>query len=257
VYSYPGGKLVGTLTGFAAPYGQCTDKSGNVFIAQFDASVVTEYAHGGTNPIKTLDTPGVYPVGCSIDPRTGNLAVANFISDNYPGGILVYAHATGTPKEYSAPGMYYYFPPAYDDRGNLFVEVEGPSSGGTTVVELQRGSGTFKSLYLNVTIHFPGGVQWDGKHVDLVDQSFSASAGSGIYQVKIKGKFGTMTSQFALPGSCGFSDVVQPWVQGSKIVGPDTYCGTVGIDSFPGGENRQYLTNTQYPIGATVSEAKI
>jgi hypothetical protein len=257
VYSYPNGKLVGTLTGFAAPYGQCTDKSGNVFITQFEASAVTEYAHGGTNPINTLDTPGVNPVGCSVDPKTGDLAVADFISDNYPGGILVFPHATGTPKAYQAPGMYYYFPPAYDDRGNLFVEVEGPSSGGTVVMELPRGSGTLKALYLDVTIHFPGGVQWDGRHVDLVDQSFSASAGSGIYQVNIKGKFGTMTGEFALPGSCGFSDVVQPWVQGSKIVGPDTYCGTVGIDSIPGGVNQKYLTGTQYPIGATVSEAKI
>jgi hypothetical protein len=257
VYSYPNGKMVGTLTGFAAPYGQCTDKSGNVFITQFEASDVTEYAHGGTNPIKTLDTPGQSPVGCSVDPKTGNLAVATFVSSSDPGGIFVFAHATGTPQVYQAPGMYYYFPPAYDNRGNLFVEAEGPTSGGTVVVELPRGSGTFKALYLNVTIHFPGGVQWDGKHVDLVDQSFSPSAGSGIYQVKINGKFGTTTAEFALPGSCGFSDVVQPWVQGSAIVAPDTYCGTVGIDSFPGGENQKYLTGTQYPIGATVSTAKI
>jgi hypothetical protein len=33
VYSYPAGKLVGTLTGFATPYGQCTDKSANVATA--------------------------------------------------------------------------------------------------------------------------------------------------------------------------------------------------------------------------------
>ena len=257
VYSYPNGKMVGTLTGFAAPYGQCSDKSGNVFITQFDASEVTEYAHGGTNPIKTLDTPGVYPMGCSVDAKTGNLAVASFISDNYPAGILVFAHATGTPTEYQAPGMYYYFPPAYDNRGNLFVEVEGASSGGTSVVELPRGSATFKTLYLNVTIHFPGGVQWDGTHVDLDDQLFSASGGSGIYQMQVKGKFATMTNEFALPGSCGISDVVQPWVQGSEIIGPDTNCGTVGIDSYPGGVNQQYLSGTQYPAGATVSKAKI
>ena len=74
---------------------------------------------------------------------------------------------------------------------------------------------------------------------------------------KSKASSRTMTGEFALPGSCGFSDVVQPWVQGSKIVAPDTYCGTVGIDSFPGGENQEYLTGTQYPIGATVSTAKI
>jgi hypothetical protein len=66
-----------------------------------------------------------------------------------------------------------------------------------------------------------------------------------------------MTGEFAFPGSCGYSDAVQPWVQGSKIIAPDTNCGTVGIDQFPGGENEKYLSNTQYPIGATVSAAKI
>jgi hypothetical protein len=252
VYVYSSGKLVGTLTGFAAPYGQCTDKSGNVFITQFDASDVTEYAHGGTNPIKTLDVR-YPPIGCSVDPTTGNLAVATFNS----GGVFVFKHATGTPKEYNAPGLYYYYPPAYDDRGNLFVEAEENSSSGTHVVELPRGSGTFKELFLNVTIHFPGGVQWDGEHVDLDDQLFTASGDSGIYQVHVKGKLGTMTGEFTLPGSCGHSDVVQPWVQGSKIIAPDTYCGTVGIDEYPGGTNQKYLSGTEYPIGATVSEATI
>lgn len=257
VYSYPNGKLVGTLTGFAAPYGQCTDKSGNVFITQFSASDVKEYAHGGTNPIKTLHVHGQDPTGCSVDPTTGNLAVATFVSDNFPGAIFVFRGAKGTPTSYDVPGMYYYFPPAYDDRGNLFVEAEGPSSGGTHVFELPRDGGTFKGLFLNVTIHFPGGVQWDGEHLDLTDQLYTTSGGSGIYQVQIKGKLGTMTGEFALPGSCGYSDVVQPWVQGSKIVAPDTYCGTVGIDNNLGGANEKYLSGTEYPIGATVSVAKI
>ncbi|MGC9993253.1 MAG: hypothetical protein ABSD52_12770 [Candidatus Cybelea sp.] len=258
VYSYPAGTLVGTLTGFDVPYGQCTDKSGDVFIAQFDASDVTEYAHGGTNPIKTLDVPaGQYPTGCSVDPKTGNLVVATFVSGSNPGGISVFRHATGTPKEYQAPNMYYYFPPAYDNRGNLFVEVEADSSGGTSVYELPHNGSKLRALYLNLTIHFPGGVQWDGTNLDVDDQLFSASGGSGIYQVQVQGSIGTMTGEFALPGSCGYSDVVQPWVQGSKIIGADTYCGTVGIDTYPGGANQKYLSGTQYPIGATVSKAKI
>ena len=257
VYSYPAGNLVGTLTGFAAPYGQCTDKSGNVFIAQFEASEVTEYAHGGTSPIQTLSLPGQYPMGCSVDPKTGNLAVATFVSDNYPGGISIFHHATGTPKEYQAPNMYYYFPPAYDDRGNLFVEVEGDSSGGTSVDELSRNGGSLKALYLNVTIHFPGGVAWDGTNLDLDDQLLSSSGGSGVYQVQVQGSIGTMTGEFTLPGSCGYSDVVQPWVQGAKIVGADTYCGTVGIDTYPGGQNQKYLSGTQEPFGETVSKGKI
>jgi hypothetical protein len=258
VYSYPAGKLVGTLTGFATPYGQCTDKSGDVFITQFEASEVSEYAHGGTNPIKTLDVPsGQYPMGCSIDPKTGNLAVATYVTGSDPGGISIFHHAAGTPKEYKAPNMYYYYPPAYDDRGNLFVEVEGNSSGGTSLDELPRDGSKLKALYLNVTIHFPGGVAWDGTNLDLDDQLYISSGGSGIYQIQVQGSTGTMTGEFALPGSCGYSDVVQPWVQGSKIIGADTHCGTVGIDTYPGGANQTYLTNTQYPIGATVSKAKI
>jgi hypothetical protein len=252
VYSYPHGKLVGTLTGFGAPYGQCTDKAGDVFITQFEASDVVEYAHGGTNAIKTLDMSGQTPIGCSVDLRSGNLAVAS-----YSGGIFVFPHAIGTPKEYNAPDMNYYFPPAYDDRGNLFVEAEAGSASGTHVFELPHDRGRFKGLFLNVTINFPGGVQWDGAHVDLDDQLFNTSGGSGIYQVQIKNGLGTMTSEFALPGSCGYSDVVQPWVQGSKIVGADTNCGTVGIDYIEGGLNQKYLSGTQYPIGATVSQAKI
>jgi hypothetical protein len=253
VYSWPLGKLVGTLTGFAAPYGQCADKAGNVFITQFNAYDVVEYAHGGTNPINTFDVPAPsQPVGCSVDPRNGNLAVATVL----PGGIFVFPHGTGTPIEYNAPNMYYYFPPAYDNRGNLFVEAEAEGTSGTHVFELPNGRSEFNELFLNVTINFPGGAQWDGAHVDLDDQEFSSSTGSGIYQVQIKGKFGTMTGEFAFPGSCGDSDVVQPWVQGSKIVAPDASCGTVGIDYFPGGVNEMYLSGTQHPVGAAVSQAK-
>ncbi|MFY9720754.1 MAG: hypothetical protein WAK16_14030 [Candidatus Cybelea sp.] len=253
IYSYPNGKLVGTLTGFATPYGQCTDKAGDVFVTQFEASNVLEYAHGGIKPIKTLEISGESPIGCSVDPRNGNLAVAAYES----GGMFVFSHATGTPKEYSAPGMNYYFPPAYDSQGNLFVEAEANSSSGTHVFELPHGRSKFKGLFLNVTINFPGGVQWDGTHVDLDDQLFNSSGGSGIYQVQVTGTLGTMTNEFTLPGSCGYSDVVQPWVQGAKIVGADTYCGTIGIDYLPGGQNEKYLSGTQYPIGATVSQAKI
>jgi hypothetical protein len=37
VYSYPKGKLVGKLTGFNEPSGNCVDKAGNVFITNFGA----------------------------------------------------------------------------------------------------------------------------------------------------------------------------------------------------------------------------
>lgn len=256
VFAYPKTKLVGTLTGFDAPYGLCSDKNGDVFVAQLDGFNVVEYAHGGKSPINTLSVSG-YPIGCSVDPKTGNLAVATYDGVSAPGGVFVFQHAGGNPKEYNAPNMYYYNPPAYDDHGNLFVETEELSSGGTHVVELPRGSGTFKSLYLNVTINFPGGVQWDGKYVALDDQLFGTTGGSGIYRIQVKGDVGTVVSEFALPGSCGSPDVLQPWIQGSNIIAPDVACKNVGIDKYPSGVNEEYLSGPEYPIGATVSEAKI
>jgi hypothetical protein len=253
VFSYPKGKLVGTLTGFDAPYGQCADKSGNVFITQFDAANVVEYAHGRSNRIKTLAFSGQYPIGCSVDPKTGDLAVSTFD----PGGVFVFHHAKGIPMEYTSPNLQYYFPPAYDDRGNLFVEAEAPSSAGSHVVELPYGESHFKEIYLNVTINYPGGAQWDGTYLALDDQLFGNTGGSGIYQIQVKGKFGTEYRNFALPGSCGSPDVVQPSIQGSKLVAPDVACGNVGFDKYPGGENEKFLHHTQHPIGATVSEVNI
>ncbi len=81
VYSYPGAKLVGTLTGFVASLGVCTDKAGDVWIADdtgggLRPGTMIEYAHGGTTPIATLND-GDPPLNCSVDATTGNLAVAS------------------------------------------------------------------------------------------------------------------------------------------------------------------------------------
>jgi hypothetical protein len=67
VYSYPKFKIVGTLTGFTNPQGDCVDKANNVWIANTQTSQLIEYAHGGTTPIATLDDPNQYPVGCSFE----------------------------------------------------------------------------------------------------------------------------------------------------------------------------------------------
>src|SRR5580692_2300582 len=48
VFSYPGGKQVGTLTGFSEPAGLCTDRKGDVFVVDSGNDRILEYAHGGT-----------------------------------------------------------------------------------------------------------------------------------------------------------------------------------------------------------------
>jgi hypothetical protein len=48
MYSYPKGKLVGSLTGFQFPGSMCPDSEGNVWITNFRGDTIVEYAHGGT-----------------------------------------------------------------------------------------------------------------------------------------------------------------------------------------------------------------
>jgi hypothetical protein len=76
-YSYPRGRLVGTLGGFDFPYGQCVDKVGDVFITNTNASNILEYPHGSSSPTATIGDAGEHPAGCSVDPLNGDLAVNN------------------------------------------------------------------------------------------------------------------------------------------------------------------------------------
>jgi DNA-binding beta-propeller fold protein YncE len=92
VFSYPEGKLVGTLGGFSyAASGECSDNQGDVFI--IGVQDVVKYAHGGSNPIATLKSVN-YPNGCAIDPVTGNLAVAGGSPHDYEANVLTFARMT-------------------------------------------------------------------------------------------------------------------------------------------------------------------
>lgn len=94
VYAYPTGIFLGTLTGFSGPEGECVDKTGDVFIANYAASDILEYAHGGTSPIATLSDPGYLPESCAIDPTTGNLAVTNYLTTGAgQGNVAIYKDA--------------------------------------------------------------------------------------------------------------------------------------------------------------------
>jgi hypothetical protein len=249
VYSYPKGKLKGQLTGFNEPSGQCVDKAGDVFIANFGASQILEYAHGGTRPIHTISDSGYYPLGCSVDPTTGNLAVTNRLSTSFNAGdVAVFANASGTPTSYTAPNFYYYEFCGYDDRGNLYID--GTTKGSALeYAELQSGGSSFNDLTLNQSIGFPGGVQWDGKHLAIGDQSAAV-----IYEFAISGSSGTKVGSTPLTGS---KDVVQFWIQGKRVVGPDAGLADVGLYKYPaGGSPTKTIKGLGEPVGATVSLAK-
>lgn len=249
VYTYPKGKLVGTLTGFNEPSGECVDKKGNVFIANFGESEILEYAHGGTSAIKTLNDSGYYPLGCSVDPTTGNLAVTNRLSTSFTAGnVVIYPNASGTPASYTAPNFYYYEYCGYDKAGNLYID--GTTKGSALeYAELPSGAGTFSSLTLNQEIGFPGAVQWHGSYLAIGDQSAAV-----IYEFSISGSQGTKMGSTPLTGS---KDVVQFWIQGKRVIGPDAGLKDVGYYKYPsGGSPTKTIKGLGEPVGATISLAK-
>ena len=146
VYSYPALKLVGTLTGFTNPQGDCVDKARNVWIVNTEASQLLEYAHGGTTPIATLDDPNQYPVGCAFDSTTGELAVSNFYSTNGPpGSISIYKNASGSPTLYTPPNFAVVYYLGFDPKGTLYLD--GIDSGSSFLFDSFNGT-TFKSIVL-------------------------------------------------------------------------------------------------------------
>jgi hypothetical protein len=236
VYSYPLGKLEGRLTGFLASSGECVDAKGDVFITSEVGETIVEYAHGGTKPIETLLAAAEHPLGCAIDPTTGNLAVTTF-GNNSAGNLAIYPHAMGGPSTYTDPHILQYYLCGYDKNGNLFVDGISPPRDGSHFVlaELPKGSSTFTDITLDKHISLPGGVQWDGKYLALADQNTSV-----IYQFRLSGSRGTEVHSTPLGSPA--SDVFQFYISGKTVIAPNDY--SLGSKTTKGD-----VLYYQYPAG--------
>ncbi len=216
VFSYPGGKLVGTLTGFLSPAGLCADKAGNVFVTDTPAKQLYEFKHGAKKPSVTLGDFGFYPDGCAIDPKSGNLAVTNYGSSPSlgPGGVSIYTRAKGHPATYVDPLITEYFFCTYDDDGNLFIDGTNYGSSQVDYAKLPRGGKRFVDLNLDKTIGYPAGIQWDGDELALEDASNDV-----LYRAKVSG------TKVKIVGTTTFDGdrstlLAQFWIQGHTIVMP-------------------------------------
>ncbi|MGC2360969.1 MAG: hypothetical protein WA304_05935 [Candidatus Cybelea sp.] len=248
VFTYPQGQLVGEV---GIPYATnsgdlCSDANGDIFVPDVDE--VVEFAHGGTQPIATLeDGDGSYePLGCSVDPTTGNLAVTNF--QDYPGhgNVAVYANAQGDPTYYSDLEMPDPSFCGYDNQGNLFID-------GGHLAELPNGSGNFANIKLNKRIPLGGQVQWDGTYITVASNNANT-----IYRLQISGSTGKITGSTHLKGP-GRKANSQSWIKGSTIIspiGPGNADDRVGFWGYPGGGKAFTILHPERNaevIGSTVS----
>ncbi|MBV8530909.1 MAG: hypothetical protein JO104_06295 [Candidatus Eremiobacteraeota bacterium] len=252
VLVYSNNKLVGTLTGFNGPDGICTDLAGDVWITNNLAGNAVEYAHGGTAPVSMVSDPNVYPLGCSVDPTTGNLAIANiYATKGTQGSIAIYAGAQGPPAYYTDSSMYYVYYCGYDAAGNLFVD--GRTIGGAfQFAELPKSSSTFTNITLSgATDYFPGNVQWDGSYVAVGDQQYQNANASAVYRTT--GASGKVVGTTPLTGA---KDVMGFYVlpKTHSLIGPDVDDNDVGLYRYPAGGNpTNRIAGFDGPSGAAIS----
>lgn len=203
---------------------------------------------GARNGFQTLTLTGELAQICSVDPKTGNLAVTYF-KDVYHADVAVYQKATGTPKLYTHGWMVFSWC-GYDDKGNLFVDgLASKSSDDFEFAELPTGGSRLKTITLNQTFGWPGGVQWDGKYVDVADSNTT-----NIYQFTITGSSGALQGTINLEGP---QLVTAYWIHGKKIVATTFNPSSAAYWAYPaGGTVLQSITqDVRYPHGVTISEA--
>ena len=190
VYTYPKGKLVGTLTGFGILDGECTDKLGDVWVVDNQFARLYEYARGGTAPIATLDLPDGDPFSCAVDAKSGDLAVGTGSEQ-----LLIYRHGQGTPIGYRDYPIEGFFCVAYDRAGNLYV------SALTTdykfqFAELPKGAKALTNITLDQSITLPAGLAVTGLDVAVGDLNTGT-----IFQFRISGSGGTEVGTTPLEGA--------------------------------------------------------
>jgi hypothetical protein len=227
VVKLPQGKLVGTLDGFNGPSGECTDSGGDVFITDTEAAQIWEYAHGAKSPKNILEDPTYYPIGCSVDHKTGNLAVTNEIGDSGPGNLAVYAKAAGKPKYYSDPTITQFGFCAYDGAGNLYTG-GGISGDNNLFAELPKGQNKFVNVTLNADVSGLSPMRWDGEDLAILD----GEPGSLIYRFKMSGHTGTAVGLLRLKGATEIGDFT---IQDGMLYAPVYNKSEVNRYAYPGG----------------------
>jgi hypothetical protein len=239
VFTYPEGKVVGTLTG-VGPVACASPASGDWWVAGNDEML--EYAHGGKTPIKTLSGASG---SCAVAPTTGDLAVINTSGHD----IIIFPGGSGSGTAYCT-GMGSGYFDGYDDRGDLFVD--GLTSGDTFgLVELPKGGSTCGIITLSQKIDFPGAIQWYDKYLAVGDQDAGV-----IYHFAIHGTKAKEIGSTELGGS---SDVVAFYIQKPYVAGADAGNKDVELWDYPagGGSPVKVITGQfDLPIGLIVSVGK-
>lgn len=241
IYKYPSLQYAGLLRGFQQPTFDCIDKQQDVWVVDYEAGAAYEYAHGGVDRIGAI-TGLSEPYACAVNRKNGDLAIAVNIPPSQPlGEVAIYHPGSGSPTTYSDSNFGLMSGLAYDDAGNLWVDGFS-SSDAFRYAELPAGASSFTDITLNTIPDWPGAVVWDGKYVDIADET------NTIYQTQGSTVVNTLSLNFSYTALRGF--YVLP--SGKKVIGADSYGNLVGVFGYPGGgkmkKSTSYGVNTPWDV---------
>jgi len=267
VYTYSQQELVGELINFTDPKGECTDAKADVYITDYGADQIDEYAHGGTSPLRVIDESGYKPYNCAIDPKTGDLAVANYTGDGYEseGNLAIYARAKGKPTYYSNADLYYLNACGYDKFGDLLATGFTLFSGTflyTAFAYLPAKSKDFAEIALpppDSSFGWDGvevqGIGWDGKY-------WAVEPSEHLYEYSINIKpelVGSVELEGADSPIAFYGAAAKK--QATQAIGSDGFSGSDDVYywSYPaGGEPLVKITHgLDHPFGVAISLGKV
>ena len=213
IFTLPALALKGQLTGLSSPEGECSDASGNIWVANTGLQQLLQYSHTGTL-LRTLADYGEYPAGCALN-KNGDLAVANIENGSGgPGNVTVFKNASGSGTPYTSPSIYQYFFVAYDPEGDLYFDGTDASRANSYLAQLPVGASATQPISLSGgTLHLAGMVQWYRAfgYLALGDQECGGTTSSCVYLVSFYKSRGTIMSTTNLMNYAGGNvcDLVQ------------------------------------------------
>jgi len=111
-------------TGFTDPAGMCSDRSGNIWVADVSGVKLVQYnaRTSGTGPLQSLDDTTGFPISCAVNSVNGDIAVGNVFGLVGNGNVAIYKGGVAPPdQELTDPDMAIVEFVGYDGSGNLFV----------------------------------------------------------------------------------------------------------------------------------------
>jgi hypothetical protein len=250
LYSYPQLSQLGSVSDPNAA-AMCSDKDGNVYVAESGTSELTEYQAGTLTVMRTIADTNYTPVSCAINPKNGDLAVANsggtVNGKSKPGSITIFKKATGSPKVFTNKSMSTFAYCGYDTNGDLFAD--GLATDSSVALTELVGQKLTSLPVSGFTIAQPGAVAWDTFHGALL-----ISDNSGVlYRFYIDNGTAQFSDTYtALHGALSLNSNVA--FKGKFVAGATS--SAIAVWQFPSGDGPKYFLDTANVIGVAFSTPK-